>query len=216
MKPELVIWGAGGHALVVADIVRCAGKFHIAGFLDDVNPTPRDFAGAMVIGRVSELPAFAPNRARTLLPGIGDNAARLRMIDTAARTGFELATAAHPSSVIAADVMLGAGTVAAAGVIVNPGAIIGRVVILNTACSIDHHCEIADGAHIAPGARLAGSVRVGRGAWIGIGAVIRENISIGENAVVGAGAVVVRDVPPGVIVAGNPARILKDKSRAST
>lgn len=48
-----------------------------------------------------------------------------------------------------------------------------------------------------------------RGASIGSGATILCNLSIGENAIVGAGSVVTRDVPPNVIVAGNPARILR-------
>jgi UDP-2-acetamido-3-amino-2,3-dideoxy-glucuronate N-acetyltransferase len=49
-----------------------------------------------------------------------------------------------------------------------------------------------------------------RGARIGGGAVLCPGVEIGEEAFVGAGAVVVEDVPPGVIVVGNPARILRD------
>lgn len=48
-----------------------------------------------------------------------------------------------------------------------------------------------------------------KGASIGSGATVLCNLTIGENAVVGAGSVVTRDVPPNVIVAGNPARILR-------
>jgi acetyltransferase-like isoleucine patch superfamily enzyme len=48
-----------------------------------------------------------------------------------------------------------------------------------------------------------------KGCSIGSGATILSNVTIGERAIVGAGAVVTRDVPPGVIVAGNPARILR-------
>jgi acetyltransferase-like isoleucine patch superfamily enzyme len=50
---------------------------------------------------------------------------------------------------------------------------------------------------------------VKKGASIGSGATILCNITIGENAVVGSGSVVTRDVPPGTIVAGNPARVLR-------
>lgn len=50
--------------------------------------------------------------------------------------------------------------------------------------------------------------RVGRRAGIGSGAVILCDVTIGENAIVGAGAVVTKDVPAGMIVAGNPARVL--------
>jgi len=51
------------------------------------------------------------------------------------------------------------------------------------------------------------TTRVRQGASIGSGATILCNVTIGERAIVGAGSVVTRDVPPGVIVAGNPARV---------
>ncbi len=50
---------------------------------------------------------------------------------------------------------------------------------------------------------------VKRGASIGSSATVLCGVTIGENAVVGAGSVVTKDVPPGAVVAGNPARILK-------
>ena len=51
---------------------------------------------------------------------------------------------------------------------------------------------------------------VRRGASVGTGAVILGGVEIGERAIVGAGAVVTRDVPPGAVVAGNPARIMRN------
>jgi acetyltransferase-like isoleucine patch superfamily enzyme len=53
---------------------------------------------------------------------------------------------------------------------------------------------------------------VRRGASIGSGATILANVVIGENAIVGAGSLVARDVPPGAIVAGSPARFLRNVS----
>ena len=50
---------------------------------------------------------------------------------------------------------------------------------------------------------------VRRGASVGSGATVLSKVTIGANAIVGAGSVVTRDVPPGAIVAGNPARILR-------
>jgi acetyltransferase-like isoleucine patch superfamily enzyme len=50
---------------------------------------------------------------------------------------------------------------------------------------------------------------VKKGASIGSGATILSNVSIGENAIVGAGSVVTKDVPPGSIVVGNPAKVLR-------
>ncbi len=51
--------------------------------------------------------------------------------------------------------------------------------------------------------------RVKRGASIGSGATLLCGITVGERAVVGAGSVVTKDVPPGAVVAGNPARVIK-------
>jgi UDP-2-acetamido-3-amino-2,3-dideoxy-glucuronate N-acetyltransferase len=50
---------------------------------------------------------------------------------------------------------------------------------------------------------------VKKGASIGSGTTVLSNVTIGENAIVGAGSVVTRDVPANMIVAGNPAKILR-------
>ncbi len=52
-------------------------------------------------------------------------------------------------------------------------------------------------------------VHIGDNVWIGMGALILKGVSIGSDAVVAAGAVVSKDVPPGAVVAGNPAAIVK-------
>lgn len=51
---------------------------------------------------------------------------------------------------------------------------------------------------------------VKKGASVGSGCTILSNVTIGENAVLGAGSVITKDVPPGAIVAGNPARMLRN------
>ena len=63
------------------------------------------------------------------------------------------------------------------------------------------------GVHLAPGAVLTGVVRVGDGALIGPNAVVLPRLTVGRGAIVGAGSVVTRDVPDGVVVYGNPARV---------
>ncbi len=53
------------------------------------------------------------------------------------------------------------------------------------------------------------SIYISRDVSIGAGAVIRPGVKIGEKALIGAGAVVIKDVPPGAVVVGNPGKIIK-------
>ena len=56
---------------------------------------------------------------------------------------------------------------------------------------------------------ITSRVEIGDHAWIGAGAIILPGVRIGAGAVVGAGGVVTRDVPPGTVVSGVPAKVLK-------
>lgn len=59
------------------------------------------------------------------------------------------------------------------------------------------------------GRELAAPVTIGNNVWIGGGAIICSGIKIGDDTTIGAGSVVTRDVPPGVLAAGNPCRVIK-------
>jgi len=58
---------------------------------------------------------------------------------------------------------------------------------------------------------VAAPIHIGPGAWVAAGAFVGPGITVGEGAVVGARSVVTKDVPPWVVVAGNPARHIKDR-----
>ncbi|WP_019638391.1 maltose acetyltransferase domain-containing protein [Paenibacillus fonticola] len=86
---------------------------------------------------------------------------------------------------------------------------------------IGDYCFMAPGVHIYtathplnPQERNAGleygkPVTIGNNVWIGGRAVIVPGVTIGDNVVIAAGAIVAKDVPPGAVVGGNPAKILK-------
>lgn len=207
MSHNVLISGASGHAMVVADILRLCGM-RVVGFLDDVNPERKgeDFFGGSILGGREELPSLLDRDIRHIALGFGHCAARVRTAEILREMGFELVTAVHPAAVIAEDCLLGEGSVVCAGAVIAPGCTIGDCVIINTSASVDHECSIGDGAHISPGVRLAGKVRVGTGSWLGIGSCVADRISIGDRVIVGAGAVVVGNIPDGVLAYGVPAR----------
>lgn len=208
-QSALLIWGASGHAAVVADVVRCEGRYDIAGCIDDLNPQKRMTLAGEVLGASDLLPELRRQGLSHILIAIGDNAVRRRLAARAIAMGFELATAIHPRATCASSVTLGPGSVLMAGSVVNPGAKLGSNVIINTCASVDHECDLGDGVHICPGSHLAGNVIVGQGTMIGVGAVVREGIHIGKECIIGAGAAVVSDVPDHSLVVGVPGRVVR-------
>jgi sugar O-acyltransferase (sialic acid O-acetyltransferase NeuD family) len=208
---RLVVWGASGHAKVVADIVRLRGEHEIVGFLDDQDPSAegRPFCGARVLGGRERLDELRAQGVSYLMFGFGDGGARLRLTPLVRDMGFVLATLVHPRAVIAGDARVGAGSMVAAGAVIGPSTTIGENVIVNTLAGVDHDCAVGDGAHVGPGANLGGSVVVGERAWVGIGATVRDRAKIGAGTIVGAGAVVIDDLPEGVVAYGVPARVVR-------
>jgi UDP-N-acetylbacillosamine N-acetyltransferase len=208
--PKLIIWGASGHAKVVADIIRLRGDHEIVGFLDDEpTATGREFCGSRVLGGRERLAALREQGVSHVLFGFGDGAARLQLTARVRDLGFALATAIHPRAVVASDVGVGAGSVISAGAVVGPSTTIGENVIVNTLAGVDHDCVLGDGVHVCPGTHLGGWVEARERAWIGIGATVRDRVKIGRGAVIGAGSVVLHDLPEDVVAYGVPAKIVR-------
>lgn len=206
---RVVVFGAGGHGRVVADVLRAEGKHRVAAFWDDQEKLAGRTVEGIVVSYAAKAIRMTKKPLRHAIVGIGDNAARIAAAQRLTKSDLTLISAIHPASTVANGVKLGAGSVVMAGSIVNVGTVIGENVILNTGCIVDHDAKIGDGAHIGPGACLAGNVEIGAAALIGAGSVLIPGIRVGAGAIVGAGAVVIRDVPAKAIVAGNPANTIR-------
>ena len=208
---NIVIWGAGGQARVVADALRLMGGWNVLGFIDDQHPerSGEQFCDAPVVSGLDSLGAFSGRGPVWGFVAIGDCGARLKRAEELEQAGAALATIVHPASIVSPSARLAEGAFVAAGSVIGPSAVVGRAAIVNTSASVDHDCIVEAGAHIAPGARLTGHVHIEREAFVGAGAVLVPNVRIGAGSVVGAGAVVLTDLPAGVVACGNPARIVK-------
>ena len=206
---NVVIWGAQGHSLVVADILDRSGDHKVVGFLDTLNKIQpglkRD--NRPVFGSFADLKRSMPDVTH-LTFGFGNCQARIDLAEEAKKEGFLLATAIHPSAILS-DAEIGEGTVIAAGAIINSKVKLGRNVIINTGATVDHECVIEDGVHICPGVHLAGKVHVGKGTWVGIGSTVIDKIIIGAGCFIGAGSLVIRDIPDRVLAFGSPAKVRK-------
>ncbi len=213
MRPGIVLYGSGGNARVILDMLRLDDRFHVVGLIDD-NPArhgQRVF-GAPILGDDKTLAELQKQGLQHVVNAVGsakNTAPRTTVHDKLVAMGFTLPSLVHPSVILGQEVTIGAGSLLMAGVIVNPGTTIGRNCLINTGTVIEHDCTIEDHVFIGPACALAGNTKIGQGAFIGIGANAIQGLTIGKDAVVAGGAMVIRDVGPGWWVMGVPARRIR-------
>lgn len=134
-----------------------------------------------------------------------DGAHRHEVVALLRKVRKEIASLIHPQALLSAYSRIGAGNVCHAGVVVGPNCELGDYNVLQYHSVLE--CDVVMGSYCT----LQSGVKVGReafiddGVFIGAGAVIQAKVRIGAGAVVAPGAVVLRDVPEGGKVHGNPA-----------
>jgi virginiamycin A acetyltransferase len=180
-----------------------------------VAPLVASFAvRARVMGRDRAL--LGSTQLLSLVPGLPGQYLRRAFLQYALES-------CHRTAVVEFGTILSrAGARLGEDVYIGPGCHLGLV-------DVERDVLIAAGVHIPSGGRTHGIgdpsrpireqpraealVRIGEGAWIGESAVVMADI--GANTVVGAGAVVTRALPPFVVAAGVPARVLKSRGKTT-
>lgn len=136
----------------------------------------------------------------------------------------EIPARIEPGAIIRDKVSIGKNAVIMMGAVINIGAVIGEGTMIDMNAVLGGRATVGKHCHIGAGAVLAGVIEpasakpviVEDNVLIGANAVVIEGVHIGEGAVVAAGAIVIEDVEPGKVVAGCPARVIKDKDANTT
>ncbi len=123
----------------------------------------------------------------------------------------------EPGSVIREKVEIGERVIVMMGAVINIGAVIGAGTMIDMNAVVGARAIVGENCHVGAGAVLAGvleppsaePVRIEDNVLIGANAVVLEGCTVGKGSVVAAGAVVTADVPANVVVAGQPARVIK-------
>ena len=130
----------------------------------------------------------------------------------------------EPGAIIRDQVEIGDNAVIMMGAILNIGAVVGAGTMIDMGAVLGGRATVGRNCHIGAGAVLAGVIEpasaqpvvVEDNVLIGANAVLIEGVRVGEGSVVAAGSVVIQDIPAGVVAAGVPARIVKQKDAQTT
>ena len=201
---QIIIYGAGGHAKAVMEMVQAIGAFRIAGILDDnAALTGNSVLGIPVLGTRELLPRLVEQGIRLAANGVGgiiDINIRMKLFDLLTSYGFAFPILRHPRAMVESSAQVFDGVQIFANAYVGSSTILHEKCMINTGAIISHDCEIGSFTHIAPGAMLAGHVHVGEKALVGMGVTTTIGIKIGSGARVGNGAILLADVPERAIV----------------
>ena len=207
MKQNLVIISAGKYGRETftwaVQAIAHGAPWQIKGFLDDRSqvldgyPYPVGILGDVKNYRIEEDDVF--------IGAIGEPRDKVKYYSPIVERGGRFINLIHPLANIGTNVRLGTGIVMGPFSSITCDARIGNHVSIGALSNVAHDTDVGDWCQISSHCGLNGNASVGEGAYLGSHACIIPGVKVGAWALVGAGSVVLRDVPPGVKVFGNPA-----------
>lgn len=217
MKKLVIVGGKGNGtniASLIEDINRDDPRWELLGFFNDDNKIGDTLHGYSVIGKPEDMMDKKYKDVSFVYTFITmqygkNNAKRLLEMDVPAD---RFPTLIHPSAVISRYTKIGHGLIIMPNVYIASYAEIGNHSTLLRAFNLGHGSSMSDFCYGGNNAVIGADVVMKEGAYIGTSAVTRERVTLGEWCIVGIGSVVIRDVPPMTVVAGNPAKKIKDRT----
>lgn len=212
LMKDIVIYGAGsvGRFIeqIISDINSEKHQYNFLGYLDDDSTKyGSDIFGYEVLGGMD----WIDDRQNVYIAlGFSNPIQKFELIKKMAAINFKnFVSLIHPQTWISKRVDIGIGAVIYPGAHIEIDVKIGSFALLNMLCTIGHDCTLGNFVTISPGVNIGGYNNIEDGVEFGINSCSIQKISIGKWSVIGAGTTIIKDVPDGCTVVGNPGRILK-------
>ena len=194
-KENIILIGAGGHALSCIDVIEQENKYNIHGLVGLKDEVGKKISGYDVIATQDELVNLSKDfrYAFIAIGQIKSVKLRIDLYESVLNTGFKIPSIISPQSFISRTVQIGEGTIIMNGVILNSGVRIGNNCIINSKALIEHGTQVADHCHISTGAILNGDCVVESKSFVGSGAIVKHGVTIKTCSFVNMGQIVTKN-----------------------
>lgn len=170
-KPGLLILGAGGYGLAVAEAAELSGQWQEIMFADDRWPETQHVDGYNIVTNIASLNQLETTHFQAIV-AVGNNALRQQWQQTLRALGIELTSVIHPHSMISPTAQIGLGVSVMAGCIISRKTVINDGVILNIGTLLDHDVVIEEFAHLSVGVKVAGGQTIAAHSFLEVGTCI--------------------------------------------
>lgn len=212
---KIILIGCGEHARMIIDNIEEIENINVFGLVSDKQEdVGKEIYGYPVIGTDDDVDnIFQQNADLTgyfLAVGmlLNGNMSVRNKIAKKLDKKYRAINIIHPFAIVSKHAQIGSGNLFEAYTKVANGAVVGNHCIINSFSAINHDQIIGNNVLIAGNVSMAGK-KIGDNTIIADGASIGFKKSVGKDCIIGDGAVVVKDVPDGCIMVGNPARLLR-------
>ncbi len=214
MSKPLIIFPFGGNAREALAIILANDglkrEWDVLGFIDDNKSTwKKEIGGIKVFGGKDILKKY-PTVSVLAVPGNPDNyKEREKIIAGLKIKESRFATVIHPSVIVPTNAKIGYNSLVMPYVVLGSNVTIGNHCVILPNTTIGHDSTIDDYSCVGSNVSIAGSVTIKDHCYIGSGSNLRDGITMGAKSLVGLGSNVITNVKKEVVVAGNPAKLLK-------
>lgn len=204
---KIAIWGLGGAAKDAFEVYRAKRSWpeqnELVGFLSDWAPAMFSLGDFPFLGGIEWV---RQHPDVSLIVAIGNPATRKEVVRRLEIEGAKFGMLVHPTALISHGAMISPGSVFCAYATIGVDAKIGAHAWIAQHCAVGHDTQIADFVSMYPHAVVGGGSTIGEGATFCSGAHVKDHTAVGAWSVVGMQAAVIRNVMPGAMALGVPAK----------
>lgn len=167
----LLILGAGGYGLAVAEAAQLSGQWQEILFADDRWPKTQQVGEYKIVSNIANVQQLTSNNIQAIV-AVGNNHLREKWQKLLGDLGIKMTSIIHPQAIVSPTAQIGQGVTVMAGCVISTKTLINDGVILNIGTLLDHDVIIKAFAHLSVGVKVSSGKIIAPYSFLEVGSCI--------------------------------------------